>query len=290
MAKKYYKTKKSKLKAKPEGGFTLVELAIVIVIIGFIIAGITAGASLVKQAQLRSVITDYNNYQVAYNSFLGRYVAIPGDFNRAFAYWPDTSGTNSCGDASATCIGDGNGLIDYSVNEGRKAWRHLVLAGMISANVPAMTSANVGTILVGVQTPISKVNGAGYIMAGYDSGNLAFAGTNNMTSPWAGTGKNSVWLGKANNAAGDTNKGLSKGALSPDDAFSVDQKADDGQVIDATNSTAATFNGATTGVVRAMNDPTITTNPCIVTATNSYNAGNSAAVQQTSCVLGFQLN
>ncbi len=39
-------------------GFTLIELSIVIVIIGLIVAGIIGGQSLVRQAKVRPIITN----------------------------------------------------------------------------------------------------------------------------------------------------------------------------------------------------------------------------------------
>ena len=60
-------------------GFTLVELSIVIIIIGFLIAGISAGTSLIRQAGLSSVITDLTNYKMAVNMFKDKYGGLPGD-------------------------------------------------------------------------------------------------------------------------------------------------------------------------------------------------------------------
>lgn len=50
-------------------GFTLVELSIVIVIIGLIVAGVTAGESLVRSAKLARVATKFNVYYTATNTF-----------------------------------------------------------------------------------------------------------------------------------------------------------------------------------------------------------------------------
>ena len=50
-------------------GFTLVELSIVIIIIGFLIAGISGGKSLIEQAKLNSVISELQKYQLIYNNF-----------------------------------------------------------------------------------------------------------------------------------------------------------------------------------------------------------------------------
>jgi prepilin-type N-terminal cleavage/methylation domain-containing protein len=69
-------------------GFTLVELSIVIVIIGFIVAGIVGGQALVKQAQLRSTFAKMQAYKSATMSFKDIYNDLPGDFKEATSYWP----------------------------------------------------------------------------------------------------------------------------------------------------------------------------------------------------------
>lgn len=66
-------------------GFTLVELSIVLVIVGLIIAGISMGSSLVHSAQLQSVITEQSNFIAAINSFRSKYSQLPGDMNNANA-------------------------------------------------------------------------------------------------------------------------------------------------------------------------------------------------------------
>ncbi|PIR39391.1 MAG: hypothetical protein COV35_02425 [Alphaproteobacteria bacterium CG11_big_fil_rev_8_21_14_0_20_39_49] len=72
---------------KSEKGFTLIELSIVIVIIGLIVAGVIGGQALVEQAKIRSQISEFQKYSVAYNTFKIEYNAILGDFNRASQYW-----------------------------------------------------------------------------------------------------------------------------------------------------------------------------------------------------------
>jgi prepilin-type N-terminal cleavage/methylation domain-containing protein len=59
--------------------FSLIELSIVLIIMGLLVAGVTGGASLIKSAQLRSVITEYQTYKVAYNTYYGMYSKVPGD-------------------------------------------------------------------------------------------------------------------------------------------------------------------------------------------------------------------
>lgn len=131
--------------------FTLVELSIVIVIIGLIIAGITAGRSLVKSAQLNSIITDINKYNVAINSFYLQYNALPGDLRNASSYW-----------GGSALNGDGNNQIDNSpgLDEDLKVWQHLALAGLIPGTYSG-TTTGAGRV-PGTNCPASSYRGAGF--------------------------------------------------------------------------------------------------------------------------------
>ncbi len=64
---------------RKQSGFTLVEIAIVLVIIGLLLGGVLKGQEMIENARIKSVVADMNGVSAAYNSYVDRYHAIPGD-------------------------------------------------------------------------------------------------------------------------------------------------------------------------------------------------------------------
>ena len=115
----YFKIQNTKYKIpKFDNGFTLIELSITIVVIGLIVASVVGGQSLVRQAKLRSIITDFENYKTAANTFKLEYDGLPGDLRRASSYG---IGSN----------GNGNGFIHHRGDELQYAWQHLKNSGLV---------------------------------------------------------------------------------------------------------------------------------------------------------------
>ncbi len=149
-------------KIKKHGAFTLVELSIVIVIIGLIVSGVTAGISLVKQAQYRSVLTDVDKIKAAGNAFILQYGGIAGDIINADKFWP------SCDATPTNCNGNGNKLIDTGIsdvkNELYRAWQQLAAAGLILGTYTGIgygaVPGNEGHI--GQNCPVSSIAKAGF--------------------------------------------------------------------------------------------------------------------------------
>jgi prepilin-type N-terminal cleavage/methylation domain-containing protein len=128
-------------------GFTLVEIAIVLVIIGLLLGGILKGQEMITQAKIKNVINDFNGLSAAVNSYRDRYRMLPGDDNGAEARWGLAAGNN----------GDGNGVIGGKYNsttagdESRLFWLHLRQAGFVpGAGDEQPRNATAG--LIGVQT------------------------------------------------------------------------------------------------------------------------------------------
>jgi prepilin-type N-terminal cleavage/methylation domain-containing protein len=155
-------------------GFTLVELSIVLLIIGLIIGGITAGSSLIKQASIRAVISDINLYITSINSFKLQYNAYPGDFGNATSFWPTSGNGNADGRIQYSETVTGNGP------EWLRAWQHLSLAGLLSYSITYSGTMSQSSI------PASKVNNLYWTM-GYD-GPLYSAGQGNFLESTSGLG------------------------------------------------------------------------------------------------------
>ena len=66
-------------KVKKQSGFTLVEIAIVLVIIGLLLGGVLKGQELVESSRIKTMAKDLNGFSAMVNSYQERYRGLPGD-------------------------------------------------------------------------------------------------------------------------------------------------------------------------------------------------------------------
>jgi len=140
--------------------FTLVELAIVLVIIGLIVSGVLVGNDLIQSARIKAAMGQINSYSAAVNTFRLKYSALPGDIASGqatiFGMQP-RSGVDGHGDNDGSIESCDVGAQDY-YNSGFYAigcesvlfWRDLSFAGLIdgsfSAATDALTQVNAATV------------------------------------------------------------------------------------------------------------------------------------------------
>jgi len=125
-----------------QSGFTLIEIAIVLVIIGLLLGGILKGQELINSARVKNLATDFRNVPLFIYGYQDKFRALPGDDPRA-----DTN----VGGTIATTNGNGNGVIDDAWNSEAVAdesvlfWQHVRLAGL-APGPTTMPTANTGNV------------------------------------------------------------------------------------------------------------------------------------------------
>ena len=145
-------------------GFTLVEIAIVLVIIGLLLGGILKGQEMITQAKIKNVVADFSGISAAYYGYQDRYRAIPGDDPNAVSRWGAT--------VSPTASEVGNGRISGKYNsttdteESRIWWDHLRRAGFVAGNGFAQPF-NAVTGMIGVQTGDGTGGSPGTALGGF---------------------------------------------------------------------------------------------------------------------------
>jgi len=94
---------------KKQTGFTLVEIAIVLVIIGLLLGGVLKGQEIITNAKIKNLENDFQGVTAAIYSYQDRYRAIPGDDKRAYKRFTGFDKTKH--------IGNGNGRIEDKFNK-----------------------------------------------------------------------------------------------------------------------------------------------------------------------------
>lgn len=151
-------TKMNKMQSmkNQQSGFTLVEIAIVLVIIGLLLGGILKGQELINSAKVKGLAQDFRTVQTALYGYQDRYKAIPGDHGTAN---PAITGAANATTPSGS-IGNGqiNGAWDSTTqtDESFLFWQHVRLAGFLSgptlATDPEYTPKNAIGLRMGISS------------------------------------------------------------------------------------------------------------------------------------------
>jgi prepilin-type N-terminal cleavage/methylation domain-containing protein len=236
--------------------FTLIELSIVLVIIGLIVGGVVGGSSLIQQNKLRVIVTEQTQYKTAINAFKVQFNALPGDFSNATAFWYDATNCPGTNNIAGSCNGNGDGYIwsggGASFDESLMAWRHLASSGILSGNYTGRY-ATASQNDIGSNVPPSKFgNNIGWFFTPTGIGGNGWISGN--------------FLSIGQFTAGAFNSGK---FLSPQDAYSIDLKADDGFPISKLIR-GGSFNGSYNGSNLYGNGGAAGTT-CADSGTNTYN-------------------
>lgn len=226
-------------------GFTLVELSIVLVIIGLVTGGIMMGQNLIRNAEVKSVLTEYARYKQAANQFKEKYFSVPGDMMTATDVW-GTSAACSGSDALGVCNGNGDGHIDNTPagqvpTEPLQFWRHLVAAGFLNGTYSGVSGADTDNDHEpGVNCPKSAVDGGAW--------SATYLGwTTNVSNFFDGYYGTILTLGEQN--VGGYPR---QASLTPKEARDLDSKIDDG--MPATGRVVATQRAPCTTAQAALAD------------------------------------
>ena len=136
-----------------QSGFTLIEIAIVLVIIGLLLGGVLKGQELINSAKVKNLATDFKNIPIFIYGYQDKFKALPGDDNTIGTATTHLTGGIPCTGAPAVNAGHcavGNGTIDgpwdsiSATDESYVFWQHVRLAGLAPGSTDTTLPSGVG--------------------------------------------------------------------------------------------------------------------------------------------------
>lgn len=216
-------------KTNSDKGFTLVELAIVMIIIGLLIGGVLKGQQLIENAKVTAAISQIKGFQASLISFRDAYGATPGDMANADTRLSgcDSGNSNNCDAGNGDSIvgffnaGASNPLRRVWVDavddfagadaENFQYWKHLALADLITGVDPTTSTADAAW---GASHPSSPFPGGYHIV-------------HSMAATW-NDNFNGLVLRMQNAMTGTPVLGHGENPLNSIQARRIDEKLDDG--------------------------------------------------------------
>ena len=191
-----------------QSGFTLVEIAIVLVIIGLLLGGVLKGQELINSAKVKNMANDFRNVPLFIYGYQDKYKRLPGD---------DSGASTRFGAAANAKDGDGKGSIngswdsDTMADESAFFWQHVRLANLApgstdftdkgTASLP--TNAEGGRVGIQMTAPIKGMTGTYYVCSQSIPYKLAAQLDTTLDDGNGTTGTVRAQAGAATNSAND---------------------------------------------------------------------------------------
>jgi prepilin-type N-terminal cleavage/methylation domain-containing protein len=164
-----------------QSGFTLVEIAIVLVIIGLLLGGVLKGQAMIENAKVKALHNEFKSVMTMVYGYQDKFKALPGDDPAAPAHQPTA--------IQATALNAGNGQIDTGTwigavapaagNESSLFWQHVRLAELATGSVTSGQATNAVGGWLGITsnafrvTTPANVPGTMFVCSSGISGKLA---------------------------------------------------------------------------------------------------------------------
>ena len=208
------------MKTRDIKAFTLIELSIVLIIIGLLVAGVVGGQSLIRQAELRTMIAEKHKYITAVSTFVLEYDALPGDMENATDYWGSDVTSNGDGDLEIFPAGG----TPSDETEHVLFWQHLSLSEILPGEYTGekRDPSDSNGYIADVNCPASKLEeNSCYGPRTIDNDTLS-------GSIWNVRRGLYFFLGSIDTASGAILNGNDSGIVSARELYGVDKKVDDG--------------------------------------------------------------
>lgn len=159
-----------------QGGFTLVEIAIVLVIIGLLLGGVLKGQELINSAKVKNLANDFRTIPTFVFAYQDKFRALPGDDGAAVTH----VGATNNGDGDGRIQGDWNAAVanQACATESCNFWQHVRLANL-AAGTTAFTAdytprnAEGGAIGITGVTPVAAWPGNFFVCSSGIQGRFA---------------------------------------------------------------------------------------------------------------------
>lgn len=190
--------------SRKQSGFTLIEIAIVLVIIGLLLGGVLKGQELINSAKVKNFAQDFKQVPLFIYGYQDKFKRLPGDDNGAIVRFPAITTLNGTGDGSIAGNFNSVTLTDESI----RFWQHVRAAGLaagstdfsVLANAGLPANADGGRLGIQMVTPITTLTGSYFVCSEgiqgkfakqldttLDDGNTATGSMQIMPQGYAGT-------------------------------------------------------------------------------------------------------